>query len=169
MLHPPEFVRSGSSLGAVSSTPSLLFAAQAVPLQPFVKAKRREVILWVEGIGFGMIIVLTWVTEYLHVPHLLYAEDPKFLWGRAVLRSVVIGLVWLAVHLATRKLLKRLHQLEEFLLVCAWCRKIGHNNEWVSMEEYFGSALSTPTTHGICPECSRTVKQTIEHDRVSAD
>lgn len=133
------------------------------------KAKRREFILWVEGIGFSMIVVLIWITEYFHLPHFLFIEEKLFNWPRASLRSVVVMLVWLAVHVATRRLLKRLHQLEEFLLVCAWCRKIGHNNEWVSMEDYFGSALSTPTTHGICPECSRNVKQSLECQRGRAE
>lgn len=124
--------------------------------------RRREGILWIEGIGFSLIISLAWVTEYFRVPHYLFSEDAEFNWGRALLRSVVIAAVWLAVHVATQRVLKRLHQLEEFLLVCAWCRKIGHEGQWMTMEEYFGSALSTPTTHGICPECSRNVKQTLD-------
>lgn len=130
-----------------------------------MKARKRETILWVEGIGFGMIIALIWVTEYLQVPHLLFAEEAHVLWQRALYRSASVVVVWLAVHLATRRLLQRLHQLEEFLLICAWCRKIGHNNAWVSMEEYFGSTLFMRTTHGICPECSRDVKQSIESGR----
>jgi hypothetical protein len=126
-----------------------------------IKARSREYILWIEGIGFSLIIALIWSAEFLQMPHLLFSEPPTFLLGRALVRSLVILSVWAAVHLATRRLLKRLHQLEEYLLVCAWCRKIGHEGEWMTTEKYFGSAFSTLTTHGICPECSRTVKKSL--------
>jgi hypothetical protein len=118
-----------------------------------MKTKPREYILWIEGFGFGLLILFAWLTEILHAPHFLFAEPAVFNLGRPVMRSLVIVCVWLAVHLATRRLLKRLHHLEEYLLICAWCRRIGHEGEWRTMEEYFGSA--TKTTHGMCPECSR--------------
>jgi len=72
-----------------------------------------------------------------------------------VLRTAVILAVWAPVHHATKKLLRRLHYLEEFMLVCGWCRRIGHDGEWISTAEYFKSAHATQTSHGICPDCSR--------------
>jgi hypothetical protein len=123
-----------------------------------MKNKPRESILWIEGIGFSLIIAIVWATEFLRVQHYLFDDSPNFNPLRPILRSAVIFGVWAAVHISTRRLLKRLHALEEYLLVCAWCRKIGHQGDWVTMENYFGAALSTPTTHGICPECSRKVK-----------
>jgi hypothetical protein len=44
--------------------------------------------------------------------------------------------------------------LEGFLRVCAWCRKIGHEDEWLPLEEYFDRHLDTKTTHAICPGCA---------------
>lgn len=120
-----------------------------------MKTKRRELILWIEGIGFSLLIAFIWLTESLRVPHFLFSDPMAFHVGRPLLRSLVVMGVWLAVHLATRQLLKRLHHLEEYLRICAWCRKIGHEGEWMTMEEYFGSAFTTKTTHGMCPECSR--------------
>jgi hypothetical protein len=120
-----------------------------------MKNNRRETILWVEGVGFGLLVVFAWLTEILHVPQVLFAEPSGFNLGRALLRTAVIACVWIAVHLSTRRLLQRLHHLEEFLKVCSWCRKIGHEGEWMTMEEYFGSELATKTSHGICPECSQ--------------
>ncbi len=117
--------------------------------------KSAESILRKEAIGFTAIIVLSWATEVFHVPHLLFDEPPAFNWHRAVLRTIVVLAIWLWVHVATKRLLKRLHHLEEFLLVCSWCRKVGHDGEWLTMEEYFGSKFATQTSHGICPECAR--------------
>jgi hypothetical protein len=74
-----------------------------------------------------------------------------------MLRTVVIVCVWAVVHIATHRLLKRLHHLEEYLRVCAWCRKMDHQGKWVTMEDYFQSAFATQASHGVCPECSRTL------------
>jgi hypothetical protein len=65
---------------------------------------------------------------------------------------VVVG-VWVWVHVETKSLLRRLHQLEDYLLICSWCRKIGDHGKWFSMEKYFGNKFDTQTTHGMCPEC----------------
>jgi len=119
---------------------------------------KRESILWVEGLGFGFIIVSVWLTELFHVPHFLFAEAGGINLERALLRTIVVSGVWLAVHIGTRRLLQRLYHLEEYLRICSWCRKIGHEGEWMTMEEYFGSALATKMTHGVCPECSRNLR-----------
>ena len=114
-----------------------------------------EPILRRAALGFSVIILLTWVAEIIRLPHLLYGEPPAFLWSRVLLRTVVMLVIWAWVHFAARRLLRRLHHLEEFLLVCSWCRKVGHDGEWLTMEEYFGSKFSTETSHGICPECAK--------------
>lgn len=121
------------------------------------KTKSGKSILRQEAIGFFVIIILTWIVELIQLPHLLYGEPPAFNWSRVILRTVVVIGIWLWVYLATRRLLKRLHQLEEFLHVCSWCRKVGHEGEWLTMEEYFGSNFSTQTSHGICPECAKNL------------
>jgi hypothetical protein len=107
-------------------------------------------------VGFSALIALMWLAELLRVPQILNGQtDLTFAWSRAVARSLVVLLVWLPVHITTKRLLRRLHQLEEFLLICSWCRKVGDKGEWLSMEDYFGSRFSTETSHGICPACAQ--------------
>ena len=128
----------------------------------FMKApKGRLPILWVEAIAFSLIIALSWLTELFRFPHLLFGEqfDPN--WKRAVLRTVVVLVIWLWVHLATRQLLKRLHYLEEFLRVCSWCRKVCYEGEWIEMEKYLKSKFATKTSHGVCPACLQKTKEEI--------
>ena len=115
--------------------------------------KQGDSILWIEALGFSIIITLSWVTELVRLPHLIYGEPFEANWKRALLRTIVISLVWLWVHVTTKRLLKRLHYLEGFLRVCGWCRKVGHDDEWLTMEKYFSSRFDTRTTHGMCPEC----------------
>src|ERR1700712_1115935 len=117
--------------------------------------KSTDSILRQEAIGFSLIIVLSWATEVFQVPHLLFHEPVLFNWHRAFLRTAVVLAIWIWVHLATKRVLRRLHHLEEFLLVCSWCRKVGYEGEWLTTEEYFGSKFHTETSHGICPECAK--------------
>jgi hypothetical protein len=115
--------------------------------------EKSNAILWTEALGFSLMIVLSWLTEALHFPHLVFNEPFTPDWRRAILRTIVILLIWGWVHLITRRLLKRLHHLEEFLRVCSWCRKVCDDDEWLTMEEYFNSKFATRTSHGMCPEC----------------
>jgi hypothetical protein len=121
---------------------------------------KSKAILWNEAIGFSLMIVLSWLTEALHIPHLIFGEPFASNWDRALLRTVVILFIWAWVHWITRRLLARLHDLEEFLRICSWCRKVCDNDKWVTMEEYFNSKFATHTSHGMCPDClNQTMKE----------
>jgi len=118
-------------------------------------------ILWVEAAAFSLIILLSWLTEVIRIPHLLYGEAFTPNYHRAILRTVVILLIWLWVNMATRQLLRRLHYLEEFLRVCSWCRKVSYRSEWIEMEKYLKTKFATKTSHGMCPDCLRKTKNEI--------
>ena len=127
------------------------------------KTKERwNSIPWIETFGFSLIIALSWLTEAIRLPHIIFGEPFTVNWHRAMLRTLVILLVWVWVHSATRRLLKRLHYLEDFLRMCSWCRKVCHDGEWLRMEEYFTSKFATRTSHGMCPECRKKGIQDLE-------
>lgn len=117
--------------------------------------KTARSILRLQATGFSALIASIWLVEILHLPHLLYGVPAEFDLPRVLLRTGVVLVIWLWVHLTTRRLLLRLHELEEFLLVCSWCRRVGDEDRWLTMEEYFGSRLATETSHGICPDCAK--------------
>jgi hypothetical protein len=123
-------------------------------------------ILWNETIGFSLIIVLTWVTESLHIPYYVFGEPFIPNWKRAALRTVVVLAVWAWVHLVTKRMLKRLHHLEEFIRMCSWCRKVCCDGEWMTMEKYLNSQYAVQTTHGMCPDC---LKDKVEELKRRAD
>ena len=137
-----------------------MFEKNETKFVPQTQGKSNR-ILWVEATAFSLIIALSWLTEAIRIPHLLYGESFTPNWNRAILRTVVIVLIWIWVHLATRQLLRRLHYLEEFLRVCSWCRKVSHGNEWIEMERYLKSKFATKTSHGMCPDCLRRKKDEI--------
>ena len=129
--------------------------------------KTADSILRQETLGFSLIIVLLWAVEVFQLQHVLFGERSSFNWQRAVVRTAVVLLIWVWVYIATKRMLKRLHQLEEFLLVCSWCRKVGHEGKWLTMEEYFGSKFATETSHGICPECAKkTMVRFTDEDKI---
>jgi hypothetical protein len=118
------------------------------------KVKGRNSILWVEAGGFLFLIMMSWLTEILRIPHYLFGESFVPDWKRALLRTVVLSLIWGWVFLLTRRMLKRMHYLEEFLRICSWCRKVcGDDDRWLKLEDYFNSKFATRTSHGMCPEC----------------
>ncbi len=122
--------------------------------RPRQSRQRKDRVLRIETIGFSVIVVLSWLTEIIHLPHLIYGEPFAPNWDRALLRTLVVVAIWVWVNRETKRVLHRLHHLEEFLHVCSWCRKIGDETKWTTMEEYFGANFSTRTTHGMCPECA---------------
>jgi hypothetical protein len=123
---------------------------------------RTNSILWIEGFGFSILVVFSWLTEVTRIPHFLFNEPFTPNWHRSLLRTIVIALIWTWVHRATRRLLKRLHHLEEFLRICGWCRKVCHDGNWLTLEEYFNSKFATQTSHGMCPECLKKGVQELQ-------
>jgi len=117
--------------------------------------KSADSILRQEALGFSLIVVLSWAVEILHVPHLLFDEPSAPNWTRALLRTLVVIAVWIWVHVATKRLLRRLHELEEYLLICSWCRKVGYEGKWLTTEQFFGSKFHQEASHGICPDCAK--------------
>jgi len=125
--------------------------------------KKENSILWIESVGFSLLIALSWLTEITRIPHFVFGEAFTPNWNRAMLRTTVILIVWTSVYVATKRLLKRLHHLEEFLRICSWCRKVDHDGKWVALEEFFSSKFATTTTHGMCPECLEKRLKEIEN------
>jgi hypothetical protein len=116
------------------------------------KAQR---ILWYENIGFFSIILLSWINELLDLPHRLFGDITQINWHEGAMETTLILLVWVPVHLVTKRLVDRLHYLEGFFRMCAWCRKVAHDDEWMPLERYLERGFQIKTSHGICPDCSR--------------
>jgi hypothetical protein len=131
------------------------------PEPPAEKPKSPRVsrsILWYEGFGFSMIILLCWADDFLHLPYYLFGGSYQSEWRYSLLQTQVVVFVWIVVHRLTSKVLRRLHYLERMLRVCAWCRKVNDGEEWVPMEEYFSRKFDMPTSHGMCPACAETMR-----------
>jgi hypothetical protein len=131
-----------------------------------VKSSQLARIVVYQNVGFLAVIILCFLDELLQLPSLIFSDHPfNFLYRRSTLEMLLFLAVWLLVSNSTRRLLKQVRQLEDFLRVCSWCRRIDYKGEWMPLEEFMEQGFDTPTTHGICPECLRQKKEAIEKER----
>jgi hypothetical protein len=58
-----------------------------------------------------------------------------------------------------RGALEDVSTLSGLLPICAWCKKVRHDDGyWQQIEHYLSERAGTQVTHGICPECSDTLR-----------
>jgi len=120
-------------------------------------------VLLCQHAGFLAIIVLCYLNELLKLPSWIFSEHSfDFMFRRSTVEILLILAVWLLVSRSTSRLLKHVRELEAFMRVCAWCRRIDHKGEWMPLEKFMLQGFDTPTTHGICPECLRQQQNAIE-------
>jgi hypothetical protein len=83
------------------------------------------------------------------------------------LETLIVLLVATPVMILTERLVSRLHHLEGFLRVCAWCKKLEHNGEWIPLEEFFERKFQTETSHGMCLACMDEMKAKMQKPRAA--
>jgi hypothetical protein len=108
-----------------------------------------------ESIGFIIIVCVSWLDELLDLPHYLFgAPVTPFRPQEAILESIVALSVGVAVVVFTGHLVR---QLEGSIVLCAWCRRVRVDGEWMSIEELMLVHRAKPS-HGMCAECA------VEHE-----
>jgi hypothetical protein len=74
--------------------------------------------------------------------------------GLDVALFLISALGLLYVHdLSARETAAELRRLQQLLSVCAWCRNIKDNGQWVALEQYMSQRQNVELTHGMCPSC----------------
>jgi hypothetical protein len=124
-------------------------------------------ILWYEGLGFLAIIVLSWTNELSDLPHIISGVQYVPNWRESALETPIVLLVAIPVMIFTKRLVSRLYYLEGFLRVCAWCKKLEHNGEWIPLEEFFERKFQTETSHGMCLACMDEMKAKMKRPRAA--
>ena len=123
-------------------------------------------VLRIQSLGFLVIIAVSLLNEFFDLRSLILANHPYISeFGGTALEMLLILAVWFLVVGATRRVLQRVHYLEGFPRVCAWCHHICFKSRWVHFEEFLNREFDTPTTHGICPSCAQKQKAAIEEAR----
>jgi hypothetical protein len=118
------------------------------------RPRHARLVLSILTIGFCVIVLLCWLDEYLGLTYRLFGgvQVPPN-WREALFETGFAFTIWAITYAYISKLLARLSYLERFVRVCAWCRKINYEEEWISFEQFLELASETRTSHGVCPEC----------------
>ena len=113
-------------------------------------------------------MVLCYLDEFLKLPSLVFSDHPfTFVYRRSTLDILLVLAVWFLVSTSTRRIMERIRYLEKFMRVCAWCRQINYNNEWMPLERFMKHGFDTPTTHGICHECLAKQEALVERAKLA--
>ncbi len=116
--------------------------------------------MWYECFGFGLILLISWIHKLVDLPHLvLGGEAHANRWRDSLMETMLILLIWAFVVSLTKRLVERLHYLEGLLRICAWCRKVGHGEKWMRLEDYLAEGFQIGTTHGVCPDCLKKMEE----------
>src|ERR1051326_1812962 len=119
----------------------------------------QKALLW-QSLGFLIIVILTWSDALFDLAHVLLGFEVRAMdLNRTAIITVVILLLWMFSAYKVYRVVSRLSYLETFLHVCAWCRRIEHEDKWLSLEEHFTRKTGAVASHGICPECSAKMRQ----------
>lgn len=83
-----------------------------------------------------------------------------FLWRLA---GTIIGIYIFKVKDLNYQLAQRVNNLEKFLPICSYCKKIRsvdadpkQQDSWEQIEKYISHKTSTSFSHGVCPDCAKT-------------
>jgi hypothetical protein len=136
----------------------------------FQKPPPRQLVYWQkaliwQSLGFLIVAVLTWSDAIFDLAHVILGlphRDTDI--NRAAITTAVLLLLWMFSAYKIYLVVSRLSYLESFLHVCAWCRKIEHNNRWLSLEAHFTQQTGGKVSHGICPQCSQKVMRQAQGD-----
>jgi hypothetical protein len=114
-------------------------------------------IIFYELWGFSAIVAISWANELGGLARKILGGTYASNWQDAVVETVITVLVAIPTIMFSWRIVNRLHYLEGFLRVCAWCQKVGRGDEWISIEKFVQENLKAQTTHGICQTCRKKI------------
>lgn len=114
----------------------------------------RRIVL-AEWIGFSLIVAVLWLNEVADLPHrFLGAPATPVNWRESLAETVLVLLLAALVTLLSRTIIARIKHLEGFLLVCAACKRICVENEWIPFDIFLRDHSDASVSHGLCPHCA---------------
>jgi len=68
-------------------------------------------------------------------------------------KVIAVLLLFILVLSVLRQTIHRIHRLSDMLTMCAWCRRVSMNGEWVSIDQFLQHRANTSSSVGVCPDC----------------
>jgi hypothetical protein len=104
--------------------------------------------------GFLGLIAIFALDEYWDLPARSFGIDLKPMRPSDFSIKVVAALVLFVLVLGVlRKAIHRLNRLSNMLTMCAWCRRVSLEGEWISIDQFLQQRRNTTSSIGLCPDC----------------
>lgn len=127
-----------------------------MPKDPFA-----YIAMW-QMLTFFALVLLVWVNELRDWAGLVFDAKPSEanLFRGFILTAFVIVA---AIVTVGNTFIQQQRVVKNLISVCAQCHRVRLNETvWQKMEEYIGERSLLTFTHGLCPECTRELMETIE-------
>lgn len=118
-----------------------------------MKTGLQKTVIGYEASGFGAVIILLWLYDFFFVQK--YAPEIQNALHQAVVSGIAaVFIIALTVIFMTCRKTGSYRQLEGFMPVCSFCRKVREGSEWIPFEKYIEEHSDAVVSHSLCPECS---------------
>ena len=104
--------------------------------------------------GFVGLIVIFALDDYWDLPAKSFGAFLKPIRPYEFSIKVVAALVlFITVLGVLRQAILRIQRLSHMLTMCAWCRKVSVDGEWISIDQFLQQRRNTTSSVGVCPDC----------------
>ena len=116
----------------------------------------HKIILFIEGVGFLILMGIIWIDELFDLPSLLFnTQETPYNITEVIMEISIIGILGSLVLIITHCVLRQIRYLAGFYRICSACKKVFINGIWVSIEEFLHTCGEVDLTHGLCDECAK--------------
>jgi hypothetical protein len=124
--------------------------------------RRTFATLGLEAAGFGLVILLIWADEFLDLPHVIFGAPPTPIrYSELLLEGGATFLLGLVVVVMSWRTNQRVTELELLVMICASCRRVSVDGDWLTFEDFIRERERIMTSHGVCPTCYAREMQSI--------
>lgn len=107
-------------------------------------------------VGFIILLALLWADEIFDMPYrFLGAPATPFNYYEAFLESAIVLCVMISFVYISFRLERHIKYIEGLTVICANCKKVKDQNEWVPIESWLRKKTDVLFSHGVCRECFR--------------
>jgi hypothetical protein len=115
--------------------------------------------------GFLGLIAIFALDDYWDLPARSFGSFLKPIRPHEFSIKVVAALVlFILVISVLRQAIHRIQRLSHMLTMCAWCRRVSLNDEWVSIDQFLQQRNNTTSSVGVCPDCYSNSKKSTRNN-----
>ncbi len=118
------------------------------------RSSRMPPVITLAVAGFLGLIVIFALDEYWDLPARSFGTFLKptrpYEFSIEVTAALCLFIIVLGV---LREAIHRIRRLSHMLTMCAWCRRVSLDGEWISIDQFLQQRRNTTSSVGLCPDC----------------